>query len=145
MKLRKTIILLGLFITISWLTWYGGKYYTAGLIDQTALIEYGMEEDFIHCNKWRPEKFNKNKKIEGYKVTIYIMKTDIIVNNAVTERSQLTPVVKDLPRMSSAAWASSRGYTKILPRLEKYSGKKRDHDMSNKLWDDNEKNVYDWD
>ena len=30
--------------------WYGINWYVAGLVEQTALIEFGMEEDLIYSS-----------------------------------------------------------------------------------------------
>ena len=33
-----------------------GNYYAAGLVDQKQLLEFGMEDDFEYCYKWRPDQ-----------------------------------------------------------------------------------------
>ena len=56
-RLLLIIILLG---TLIYPVWYAVNWYAAGLIDQTQLIEFGMDEDFIYCHSWRPELLDKN-------------------------------------------------------------------------------------
>lgn len=62
----KFILLTIILLTTLYSSWYGVNYYAAGLADQTSLIEYGMEDDFIYCNDWRPKLLDKDKEIRGY-------------------------------------------------------------------------------
>lgn len=66
MQYRKLIILVTMLGGLSYIAWFGVNRYAAGLCDQTQLIEFGMEDDFLYCNKWRPELLDMNKKITGY-------------------------------------------------------------------------------
>ena len=49
-----------LLLVIAYPTWYGVNYYAAGTVDQISLIEFGMQEDFKYCKKWRPEELDIN-------------------------------------------------------------------------------------
>ena len=64
-RVRLSIIVFSLSL-IGFIAYVQINRYAAGLIDQSKLIEFGMEEDFMYCQKWRPEKFNINDKIIGY-------------------------------------------------------------------------------
>ena len=61
-KYKILIILIVILLTSPYPVWYWANWYGAGLVDQTSLIEFGMEEDFIHCHKWQPELLNLDKR-----------------------------------------------------------------------------------
>ena len=52
-KHKKLIVLIAVLLAIPYPTWYAANYYAAGLVDQTSLIEFGMEDDFLYCHKCR--------------------------------------------------------------------------------------------
>ena len=52
-------VLLILLAALLFPVWYAVNWYSAGLVDQSKLIEFGMEEDFFYCHQWRPERFNE--------------------------------------------------------------------------------------
>ena len=63
-KSYKKIILLVIFVlAIPYPSWYGVNWYAAGMVDQTDLITFGYQEDFVYCQKWRPDLFDLDKKI----------------------------------------------------------------------------------
>ena len=66
MYLYRLIVLSLLVSGSTYITWYGGNYYAAGLVDQTMLIEFDMDDDFWYCYNWRPDKLDINKKIKRY-------------------------------------------------------------------------------
>ena len=49
MYLYRLIVLSLLVSGSTYITWYGGNYYAAGLVDQTMLIEFDMDDDFWYC------------------------------------------------------------------------------------------------
>ena len=61
---KKLILIVVLLIVLTFPAWYGVNYYAAGLVKQEQLIEFGMEEEFLYCNKWRPELLDLNYKIK---------------------------------------------------------------------------------
>ena len=66
MKFKRTVILIIILLGISCFAWYGVNYYAAGMVNQTQLIEFGFEEDFLYCNEWRPELLDVKKTISDY-------------------------------------------------------------------------------
>ena len=51
--------ILGLILS---LIYYAVSWYSAGLVDQYELAEFGMEKDFVYCNTWRPDLFTISKE-----------------------------------------------------------------------------------
>ena len=64
---KRLIIIITVLLGLIYPVYYTTHWYAAGLVDQTQLIEFGMEDDFLYCQKWRPELFDQDKMIEGYK------------------------------------------------------------------------------
>ena len=60
------VVLAIFLIGIAYPAWYGVNYYTAGLVKQEKLIEFGMEEDFLYCHAWRPELLDPNHNLKDY-------------------------------------------------------------------------------
>ena len=82
--------------------YYSVNWYAAGLVDQHQLIEFGMEEDFLYCHKWRPEKLNIDHVYSYHiKWTDHSGETDFI----------------NIEQFSLINWASYQGYDKILNKL----------------------------
>ena len=63
----KYLLLFVTAILFSWGSWHGINWYAAGKVEQTSLIEFSYEEDFLYCHKWRPELLNPNYKISVYR------------------------------------------------------------------------------
>ena len=87
-------------LTISYTLWYGVNWYAAGLTDQTDLIEFGMEEDFIYCNDWRPQEFDLGKLIEN-------------------EHPEWSSMNHHRKRFNAISWASRMNQQQVLERLLK--------------------------
>ena len=68
---RKLIILIIILLAFPYPVWYCVNHYTAGLVDQTQLIEFGMQEDFVYCQEWRPELFDDDACNFSEKVDIW--------------------------------------------------------------------------
>ena len=129
----KLITLIIILLAIPYPTWYATNYYTAGLIDQTQLIEYGMEDDFIYCNDWRPRLFDQDKRITGYKVITQLYRNtelNLAIQDFNIKRLKGLPQdmgaenvsrlpALDLPPIKSTDWATKYKYHKIITRIIK--------------------------
>jgi hypothetical protein len=72
---KKIIFLIVVVFIIAIPGWNAANYYAAGLVNQTDLIEFGYEEDFLYCQKWRPELLDIDKRIERTRIDpFYIIK-----------------------------------------------------------------------
>ena len=70
---KKLIILIIIVLAIPYPAWYGVNYYSAGLVDQTQLIEFGMQEDFVYCQNWRPDLLDVTKTIKHDTIDLPIL------------------------------------------------------------------------
>lgn len=109
---KKLIILLMILLAIPYPAYYGVNYYAAGLVDQTKLIEYRMQDAFLYCNDWRPELLNNEKDIKGYK---YVEKSTTIPKDI--SSGNYTRTVKEMPSIKIVQWVTHYNYTLILKRL----------------------------
>jgi len=70
-----------------------------------------MEDDFIYCNNWRPELFNPNKKITGYKYVDEIVKI-------ISRMKQYRPyTLQELPPMDINCWINFYHFEKIAQHI----------------------------
>ena len=102
-------------------TWYYGNWYAAGLVDQNQLIEFGMEEDFLYCNKWRPELF-KQENIHGYDYYFDRYKRSNVhyeLDNTDTVKSYTSAnqLKSQKTEFSQLTWVAKYGYDRILNKL----------------------------
>ena len=52
---KRLIFIMIILCSMIYPIYYATHWYAAGLVDQNQLIEFGMEGDFLYCNKWRPD------------------------------------------------------------------------------------------
>lgn len=124
---KKLIILIAILLAIPYPSWYGVNYYVAGLVDQTQLIEYGMVDDFLYCNDWRPELLDLDKQIESFNIEknwelppndkgVAIRRGTSIMSTSGAV-AKLIRVVKHW-KSSIYDWALRYNYSEIAIRLE---------------------------
>ena len=112
--------------------WNASNWYAAGLVDQHQLIEFGMEEDFLYCNKWRPELL-KEEAIDGLDYEYKRYPKDIISfgeirgNEPIQNYSTIGKIESNKAAFDQINWSIKYGYDKILKRLLKL-GHRPNHD-----------------
>lgn len=110
----RKLILLIILLAIPYPIWHAINYYAAGLVDQTALIEFGYEDDFMYCNDWRPELLDNKREIKGYKN----MQRPIYEQLSYFGPPPIRWRLKQSPSMTVFQWASVHGHMKILKKLQ---------------------------
>lgn len=106
----KLIVLIIIVLALPYPAWYGVNYYAAGLVDQTQLIEFGLEDDFFYCNEWRPELFDPDKEILT-KLYGYRLRT-LTFNKRTIRKKEIIPLKTDI-----RFWACKYGSVKLLKVL----------------------------
>ena len=86
---KRLLILIIFVLALIYPIWYASNWYAAGLVDQVDLIRFGMNEDFLYCNKWRPELLDKDAKFELF--TGYVAMNKVYSDNEF-ERYRLIPL-----------------------------------------------------
>lgn len=125
---KKLILLIVIILSIPYPSWYAVNYYAAGLADQTSLIEYGMEDDFMYCNDWRPERLDMGKKIDGYRRSFPFRLQRIEISGPVITRTTFKRrgprrlIIKrgrPIISLSIGDWADKYNLLKTQKRLRK--------------------------
>ena len=117
---RRIIALLIILAALPYPAWYGVNWYAAGLVDQTQLIEFGMQDDFIYCNDWRPELLDVEKKIEltePYDEEILLDDPNIGIFNVHTNYYIIAIWDKSSTSYTHLQWAVIYGKVNITKRL----------------------------
>ena len=109
------VILLSLYFC----SWYCVNWFSAGLTDQLKLIEFGMQEDFIYCNDWRPELLSlDNKSQEDIELILKCSSYNYYkVINRLIEKDISLIEIKDEDGFQMIHYAASSGNLLIIQAL----------------------------